>query len=731
MAQRNDSVEGGASSEEVKELRKQAIMKSTKGAYIGPAVTFVLYAADTKRDFLNPVFSERFCVLEGMGASKKAKRSALAARKKRVKEALLKADVRCPPVLMDRFTATEFGKYLNQMKKSNGDPNGLASQKSARSAVLWMVRAFQCVVPEAWLSDMKTLFKALKRTNAQAVAQGKRDIKVGKEELTLEMYRSLCTELLKRSMPFGHLATVLSWNLMARVGNVMDILLKHIDWKGDHMRVYFAHLKTDQEGNTAKHPRAVYANPLSPGICPVLAMGLFFVSFPCSENQLKLFEGGHQYNHYLSQLKTTLMVDAVANLLKAAGISADDIASHSSRKGASTYVMSGTTGGPTISATSLRTGWSMPNVQNTYIRFAEAGDEFVGRTVCGLPLSSVDFAILPPHFRIDHSDTVTRAVELCFPNRPAKYDLLLSICLASIVYHREFLRHNLPSNHPLFSSLLFLDRGLLDSLVPLVVCGIEDPDRSMHATGIPPMSLVMRSVEKTAAVNQEILGKLDVLVPAVVKGVQEVLEENAIQAGTVTRSGLEDMLLGVIEKSGLLVMRDSLRKGAVSGDGGVQGGGGIVAQQPRMPLGQMHLWNGKLHRVPHTFKLPAGTPEHCFSVWMLGDAEHGYPPVRLLEPNDMPSKNDQKRLSDIRFLMRLLQTELEHQNVWVESPTMEQVVDMYSQAAHILPVADKSASGRARRRNQLSWKTVVNILRKPQRVVAVSVRVWFWFNLFS
>ncbi len=134
------------------------------------------------------------------------------------------------------------------------------------------------------------------------------------------------------------------------------------------------------------------------------------------------------------------------------------------------------------------------------------------------------------------------------------------------------------------------------------------------------------------------------------------------------------------------------------------------------------MWNGKLHRVPETFKLPAGTPEHCFNVWMLGDAEHGYPPLRLLEPNDMPTKNDQKRLSDLRFLMKLLQSELEQQNIWVESPTLEQVVDMYSRAEHILSLADKSANGRVRRLNQLGWKTVVNTLRKPQRgTVAVSV----------
>jgi len=608
------------------------------------------------------------------------------------------------------------------MRKANGEPHGLASLKSARSSVLWMIRAFQCVVPDAWLSDMTTLFKALKRTNAQAVGQGKREIKVGKEELTLEMYAALGAELMKKGLCFGHLTTIFSWNLMARVGNVMDILLKHIDWKGDHMRVYFAHLKTDQEGNTAKHPRAVYANPLKPAICPILALGLFFLSFPIREGQLKLFEGGHQYNHYLSQLKATLATDNVADILKAAGITADDIATHSCRKGSASYTMSGTTGGPTISATSIRAGWSMPGVQNTYIRFAEAGDEFVGRTTCGLPLASIEFAILPPHFRDGCNDLVQRAVALCFPNRPACYNLVLSMCLASVVYHREFLRSTLLSNHPVFSSFLFVDSELMNDLVPHITCGVDDPNGAMHATGIPPMSLVMRTVEKSAATSEKILEKLDALVPDIVDGVKGMLEENAIQAGTVTRSGLEEMLMGVIKKSGLLELRDSTR----SRDAGVDDAEArddvdvMSQQQRRMPV-QMHMWNGRLHRVPQTFKLPAGTPSQCFNVWMLGDAEHGYPPLRLLEPNDMPTKNDQKRLSDLRFLMKLLQAELERQASWIEDPTMEQVVEMYARAAHVLAVADKSTTGRSRRPSQLSWKTVVNTLRKPQQRAVVAV----------
>jgi hypothetical protein len=73
-------------------------------------------------------------------------------------------------------------------------------------------------------------------------------------------------------MMFSRLATIFAWNLIARVGNVRLILVKHLRRRGDHLEVFFAHMKTDQEGNHARIPRAVFANPLQPEVCPVLAL---------------------------------------------------------------------------------------------------------------------------------------------------------------------------------------------------------------------------------------------------------------------------------------------------------------------------------------------------------------------------------------------------------------------------------------------------------------------------
>jgi hypothetical protein len=86
------------------------------------------------------------------------------------------------------------------------------------------------------------------------------------------------------------------------------------------------------------------------------------------------------------------------------GLKRSDIGFHSIRKGAATYCSSGATACPSSTAIHLRTGWALGGVQDRYMRYEKAGDMHIGRTVCGLPTDSADFAILPPYFNSMRSD---------------------------------------------------------------------------------------------------------------------------------------------------------------------------------------------------------------------------------------------------------------------------------------------------------------------------------------
>lgn len=67
---------------------------------------------------------------------------------------------------------------------------------------------------------------------------------------------------------------VLCWNLMARSDNVQMLLFEHIRWENDAMVVQFVKTKTDSTG-AHTDPKKVYANPVKPHICPVLALAVY------------------------------------------------------------------------------------------------------------------------------------------------------------------------------------------------------------------------------------------------------------------------------------------------------------------------------------------------------------------------------------------------------------------------------------------------------------------------
>ena len=64
-----------------------------------------------------------------------------------------------------------------------------------------------------------------------------------------------------------------------------------MQWQNDSLLIYFALTKTDQEGERPKEPFHLYANPLQPEICPVLALSLYLMYFGGALQDGKLFTG--------------------------------------------------------------------------------------------------------------------------------------------------------------------------------------------------------------------------------------------------------------------------------------------------------------------------------------------------------------------------------------------------------------------------------------------------------
>ncbi|KAL7560005.1 hypothetical protein ACA910_013499 [Epithemia clementina (nom. ined.)] len=91
----------------------------------------------------------------------------------------------------------------------------------------------------------------------------------------------------------------------------------------------------------------------------------------------------------------------------------------------------------------------MGHVKDIYMRYATAGDEFVGRCLCLLPLLQAEFGISPPHFgELVGDDMAKEMVSSQYPlvHLIDGFGKLCQMCLASTLFHCEFI-FSFPSNH--------------------------------------------------------------------------------------------------------------------------------------------------------------------------------------------------------------------------------------------------------------------------------------------
>ena len=186
--------------------------------------------------------------------------------------------------------------------------------------------------------------------------------------------------------------------------------------------------------------------------------------------------------HFAKLMRTEELIAALAE----AGLVPSDMGTHSFRKGSTTHTTSGSPDGPCFYAICRRALWILGTVQEKYVKYQKASDQYVGRVVAGLPLYEADFAVLPPHFDSSCSDAVDDTIRQCFSHgllsRPRMLPVLM-MCLASLVYHSDWLRETVGVGSALFQTRLFTDATLIPRLKGKIVLGFRDDQ--MVATGVP------------------------------------------------------------------------------------------------------------------------------------------------------------------------------------------------------------------------------------------------------
>ena len=357
-------------------------------------------------------------------------------------------------------------------------------------------------------------------------------------------------------------------------------------------------------------------------------------------------------------------------------------------------------------------------MQDRYVRYNGAGDQFVGRLAAGLDLGP-QFAVLPPHFVfLDDSpieeSNLDAVLEENFPSLSKFVHLrpILRYSLASVLYHHDYLRQTLPPTSMLFQQPIFRSEKL-QAFRSCIRCGLSSP--CLKATGIPPTVRIERNF---FSLNESVLLLANRLneVPDMLTGrMEQVLRENnTLATGSSSVQQVRDMLSPILARLDRFVTSPAMDLVASSS----------TAISPSASPVFSYVWSdGSRHALPEAFDWPTANARTAFNLWLLGNTSEGWPPLCQISASDLKLKKAKKRLSDWRRVNSALITFLKGCNCWIENPNQLQVDQMFEKAKSALPLFEESEPVGEGRRRQLKVtnrkvQTLARLLVKRRRLEA-------------
>ena len=459
-----------------------------------------------------------------------------------------------------------FKKFLvnlkhKKLKKANGE---------AESQLHGTVKQYITAVNNAWRNvnkDVPPLLQLLcnkfmeskRKDEKRKKAAGTIPDGRGREAMQFPLYRELAWYFLRKENMFAHFFLILCWNTMVRNCNCDEIVFQNTMWEQDAFCVSVKKTKTNPDGSrdVQKDYKHIYANKFMPEICPILAMALYFLSNPFigtrSSGSNKLFPGSNTHKTFANDVNDALKDTEFTARLDVLGIPYKNVGAYSTRKGSTTYCTTGTTAAPPIIATLLRAGWAIGKVLESYLRQAQAGDNFCGRVVCGLPVLHANFAALPPHFKLrGENDTewqeIVSAMKLAYPFHESwgeSFQPTVVFMLASLVHHQSWVIEKLPINHIVRSKANLWER--LSHLHSHLVT--SDKESHLQATGVPPHAIMFGNIKKIDQDVQRVEKKVDdlkiqvaAMPEKIVEGMKQFYHDRDVENDVASASVMREMM---------------------------------------------------------------------------------------------------------------------------------------------------------------------------------------------
>ena len=270
----------------------------------------------------------------------------------------------------------------------------------------------------------------------------------------------------------------------------------------------------------------------------------------------------------------------------------------------------------------------------------------------GLPFDNEKFTVLPPHFTDEllaemNDDYWTKIVDN-YSTLPNGMKTALPFLLASVLHHEDFLRQNLSSRHPIFSSRVFTHNLLLDKMRKKTLLGYGHCSQTdLKATGIPPhlaiaarLADVVEKIKKLKkememqinGLKEELMDLKKTFKHEVAEAVTEELTENVTIDGVAPVS-LRSINQAMDEK--LDKKLDALEERLVNRIGKKSEEQAAASEDPSTePLWKTWDWGDGLicHYVPKGWEFPTGlTVKSLWDLWWFGDRDTGIRPLHKID----------------------------------------------------------------------------------------------------
>jgi hypothetical protein len=304
------------------------------------------------------------------------------------------------------------------------------------------------------------------------------------------------------------------------------------------------------------------------------------------------------------------------------------MSAHGIRKGSATHVASATTAPPPTASIANWGDWSLGKVLDVYWQFAEAGDTYLGRCLCGLDPNHSTFSVLPPHWTVDNpveDADIGEGLHLMYGVIIEKHPtsiVVLVWALASVTYASNWLletsaRHR---GHPFDAIPLLRNQHLLLRLKVKVT--IEPTELMAKATGVPPHVMQMNLMTSLIELCRTTLLRVNEQAKMVRQTINDALEQRVLENGQISRHQIVTILDEF--RTGI---RDDVRQQI----DWIQAHPGLVRPQDphngagaeRIGAGNqgstLYLHSGCFWDVPESFSFPAGIKlDIGWKLWLAG-----------------------------------------------------------------------------------------------------------------